>query len=123
MQFLLREDRLHMVVNMRSSDIWLGVPYDLFTFSMVGRMVGLLMHLDIPQPIVSIVAGSRHMYERNRGEVTDLLVACQARTIPWPRYGLSPNLRNANHAELVEELWRSARMSLDDKTNMTYLIE
>lgn len=32
-QLLQRGDHLHGIVNMRSSDAWLGLPYDFFTFS------------------------------------------------------------------------------------------
>lgn len=39
MSFSIRDDRLHQHVFMRSSDAWLGVPYDMFSFSMVGVWV------------------------------------------------------------------------------------
>lgn len=39
MSFMLREGKLNMHVYMRSSDAWLGIPYDVFSFSMVCAQV------------------------------------------------------------------------------------
>lgn len=38
-QFMIRKGRFDAFVNMRSSDAWLGVPYDWFSFSMVAAYV------------------------------------------------------------------------------------
>lgn len=35
LNFLYRNSELHLVANMRSSDVWLGVPYDMFAFAMI----------------------------------------------------------------------------------------
>ena len=32
LQFFLRDNKLHLSVHMRSNDIWMGVPYDMFSF-------------------------------------------------------------------------------------------
>lgn len=37
--FQLRNDRLNVHVFMRSSDVWLGLPYDVFNFAMMGHYV------------------------------------------------------------------------------------
>jgi thymidylate synthase len=39
LDFKIREDRLNVHVFMRSSDVWLGLPYDVFTFTCVGLLV------------------------------------------------------------------------------------
>jgi thymidylate synthase len=33
LQFLVREGKLHMVTYMRSNDLWMGFPYDVFQFT------------------------------------------------------------------------------------------
>lgn len=60
MQFMIRDDVLSMHVYMRSSDIWLGVPYDIFSFSMVGHVIAVLTNST--PGLLHITAGSRHMY-------------------------------------------------------------
>lgn len=42
-QFLIRGGHLNVFLNMRSSDLWLGVPYDWFNFTMLGTYVALLL--------------------------------------------------------------------------------
>ena len=84
MQFMLRQGLLHCNVFMRSQDVWLGLPYDLFTFSMVSLMVIAKMHeikelAELPANILlgdlKIFAGSRHLYHRNMETSEDLCVS------------------------------------------------
>lgn len=62
-QFLVRDDKLHMVTNMRSNDVWLGLPYDIFCFTCVQRMMAGTLMLE-PGTYTHNV-GSMHLYERN----------------------------------------------------------
>ena len=60
MQFLLRGGTLHAVVNMRSSDAFLGLPYDVFNFSMVATYIAIELNACIGNLYWS--AGSSHIY-------------------------------------------------------------
>lgn len=62
-QFLLRNDRLHAVTYMRSNDLWLGTPYDVFAFTTFQRIVAL--RLGVQPGTYTHVAGSMHVYDRN----------------------------------------------------------
>lgn len=78
MQFMLRDAKLHTNVFMRSSDVWLGLPYDIFCFSMMTSLIALLLHeAKKPMPLrlgtLSIFAGSLHMYHRDTDKVIGLL--------------------------------------------------
>lgn len=64
-QFLVRDDRLNVFVTMRSSDIWLGVPYDLFNFTMLAAYVILESKLDARLGHLYNTAGSRHLYTKD----------------------------------------------------------
>ena len=63
MQFLIRKGFLHNIVTMRSSDAWLGLPYDLFTFSMITQTVAALLDMAITPGDLHINMGSAHFYE------------------------------------------------------------
>lgn len=39
LQFLVRDDRLHMLTNMRSHDAYTGMPHDFFCFTMIQEIV------------------------------------------------------------------------------------
>lgn len=64
LQFFIRLGKLHMIANMRSSDVWLGVPYDIFNFSCIANFLRLCMgNLDLG--VLYMNAGSRHLYHSN----------------------------------------------------------
>jgi thymidylate synthase len=51
---------------MRSSDIWLGLPYDMFNFSMITGYIGLILRQKMCREVsmgwVTINVGSSHLY-------------------------------------------------------------
>lgn len=60
-QFFYRGGKLHLTANMRSSDAWLGLPYDFFTFSML--LNGLCAELCYPVGSVTMNLASSHLYD------------------------------------------------------------
>lgn len=62
-QFLLRDNKLHLRVSMRSSDVFLGIPYDWVMFSRLQMVIAAC--LDVEVGSYTHVAGSQHLYERN----------------------------------------------------------
>jgi thymidylate synthase len=70
-QYLIRDEQLVTLVNMRSWDAWLGFPYDMFNFSMLGSMVAA--ELGIVQGPVCVTAGSLHLYDRDREKANNLI--------------------------------------------------
>ena len=65
MQFLVRQGALHCIVNMRSSDLWLGWPYDVFNFSMIARRVREMLNFDVRPGFLCINHGSLHLYDHD----------------------------------------------------------
>ncbi len=62
-QYLLREGKLHSTVYMRSNDIWLGFPYDVFCFTSLQVKMAMELGVDLGEYIH--IAGSLHLYERD----------------------------------------------------------
>lgn len=81
-QALLRKGRLNAIVNMRSSDVWLGLPYDFFTFSMLQNT--LAAHLGVELGPLYFNLGSSHLYERNF-EAAKRVLAVRTRTLSSPK--------------------------------------
>lgn len=74
MNFMIRNDRLHTHVFMRSSDAWLGLPYDMFSFSCIALRVACAynrrMHevkefRGVLPGSLTISAASSHLYLRD----------------------------------------------------------
>lgn len=62
-QFLIRDGKLHLRVSMRSSDVFLGIPYDWLMFSRLQLVIAEC--LDIPAGSYAHSIGSQHLYERD----------------------------------------------------------
>lgn len=63
LQFLIRENKLYCTTYMRSNDLWLGFPYDVFQFTCL--QVRMAMELDLHIGTYTHIAGSLHLYKRD----------------------------------------------------------
>lgn len=79
LQWLVREGVINCVVAMRSSDAWMGLPYDWFTFSAMTAFVALLVRPKIGSLGLGdlvVTAGSQHLYKIDWDAATE----CAARS-------------------------------------------
>ena len=67
LQFLLRDNEVHLVVNMRSNDAYRGLPHDVFAFTMLQELVARSLNVDLGRYIHMV--GSLHLYDRDLDEV------------------------------------------------------
>lgn len=63
LQFLLRDNKLYLTVYMRSNDLWLGFPFDVFQFA--NMQILMAMELGVELGTYTHIAGSLHLYERD----------------------------------------------------------
>ena len=63
LQFLVRDGKIDLIVNMRSNDIIWGLPYDFFFFSYLQELMSF--ELNMPIGTYYHLAGSMHIYERH----------------------------------------------------------
>jgi len=69
MQFMIRQNELHCVTSMRSSDAYLGLPYDLFVFSCIAARVRDMLGIKgLKLGELTVFAGSSHIYKRDFGK-------------------------------------------------------
>jgi thymidylate synthase len=64
LQFMIRRGRLHMLTNMRSNDAFLGLPHDVFAFTMLQEIMARSLGLE--PGIYSHAVGSLHLYKGDR---------------------------------------------------------
>jgi thymidylate synthase len=93
MDFKIRDDRLNLHVFMRSSDVWLGLPYDVFSFTMIACLVAC--HLNAAGPPVTpgtlyLTAASSHVYEAQWGAEVEA-TGCECLPLPEPYYAARPS--------------------------------
>lgn len=63
LQFMIRDDKLQMFTNMRSNDIHLGLPHDIFSFTMLQEFVA--RSLSIEMGTYKHAVGSLHLYDKD----------------------------------------------------------
>ena len=66
LQFLVRNKKLYMTTYMRSNDIWLGFPYDVFNFTCLQILLSMELGLDLGS--YTHIVGSLHLYKKNKKE-------------------------------------------------------
>jgi len=63
LQFFIRDERLHMHVYMRSNDVFWGLPYDVFSFTLMQEAMAIELGVGLGH--YKHTAGSLHIYERH----------------------------------------------------------
>lgn len=63
LQYLIRNGRLHAITYMRSNDAYIGLPHDVFSFTMLQEIFART--LDVELGTYKHFVGSMHLYERH----------------------------------------------------------
>lgn len=124
LQFVVDDDRLDLVVSMRSQDVWLGVPYDVFMFSQLH--LSLARQLGIPAGRYVHNVGSLHVY-RSNVEAAGMLVSVppgEPRPVDYPTGVVSVTTENlftdvarhlvegrADAAEVAANAWYARQLA------------
>lgn len=105
MFFNRRGYQLNCHVFMRSSDQWLGVPYDIFNFSCVAYLVCCRLNkgdendVDVKPGNLYLTAASSHLYQPNWADATDIV-----QLNLFNRCGAVPRRWYTNEQQLMKEL-------------------
>jgi thymidylate synthase len=71
LQFFIRNYQLHAMVTMRSNDAFMGLPHDIFAFTMLQELIARSLGVEIGQ--YKHAVGSLHLYAPNTQAVIDYL--------------------------------------------------
>lgn len=74
--FLIRDDKLHLTITMRSNDLWLGLTYDLPWFcGLLDRMLEDIKYVypNVTKGTYTHIAHSAHIYERDLAKIEKAL--------------------------------------------------
>ena len=61
LQFMVRNGKLHLLVNMRSNDVYFGLPHDVFCFTMLQELMARTLSVELGTYKHSV--GSLHVYK------------------------------------------------------------
>lgn len=92
LQFFVREEKLNLHVSMRSNDVFMGLPHDIFAFTMLQEIIAVTLNVELGSYFHTV--GSLHLYDNNREKVkqyldegyqpTKLFMPPMPKTDPWP---------------------------------------
>jgi thymidylate synthase len=106
LQYFLRDGRLSAITYMRSNDLYLGLPHDVFCFTMLQELFA--RSLDAELGSYHHVVGSLHVYERHAGKVEEFLAeGLQATDWAMPRMPSGDPWPHVAHLLAVEEQLRT----------------
>jgi thymidylate synthase len=91
LQFLVRGGQLNLLVNMRSNDAYLGLPHDVFAFTMLQEIIARSIGVDVG--VYQHCVGSLHLYEDHldkacgyvrEGWMNKIAMSSMPIDDPWP---------------------------------------
>lgn len=91
LQFMIRGARLHLFTSMRSNDAYIGLPHDVFAFTMLQEIMARSLSVEVG--IYKHAVGSLHLYDKHRKNARAYLNEGWQETIvmppmppsdPWP---------------------------------------
>ncbi|MCC9146847.1 MULTISPECIES: thymidylate synthase [unclassified Arthrobacter] len=71
LQFVVREGKLNMMTSMRSNDLFLGFPHDVFAFTMLQEIIAKSLDVDLGTYYHSV--GSLHLYDKDMNAAREYL--------------------------------------------------
>jgi thymidylate synthase len=83
LQFFVRNERLDMVTTMRSNDAYLGLPHDVFCFTMLQEIVARSLGLEIG--VYRHFASSLHLYKDRWADAQHFVDEAYQQRIPMPK--------------------------------------
>ena len=107
LQFLLRNGRLELLTHMRSNDAYVGLPGDIFAFTMIQELVARSLNVEVG--IYKHLVGSLHLYERDWPNARRFLAEGWQRKNSMPLMPLGDQLGNLAVVQKLERALRKGK--------------
>lgn len=99
-QFAARSKMLDMIVTMRSQDAYVGLPHDLFCFTMLQEIIARSVELEVGE--YKQFVGSLHLYDKDRAMAEQYMAEGLQKSVAMPPMPLGdpwPSIRLVLEAE------------------------
>lgn len=106
LQFLLRNEKLDLIASMRSNDALIGLPHDVFAFTMIQEIAA--RHLKVEVGTYTHVVGSLHLYTSDISKAKDYISDGLQRVTPMPAMPIGDPLPRIKFLLSAEESIRIA---------------
>lgn len=99
MQFFIRDKKLHLSTTMRSNDAYLGLPHDVFCFTMIQELIARRLGYELGH--YYHYAGSMHFYDKHKTAMQNYI------NEGWQRHEIMPRMPDGNPFLKIETLLRA----------------
>lgn len=107
LQFLLRNERLELLTHMRSNDAYVGLPGDVFAFTMIQELVARAINVEVGT--YKHLVGSLHLYKANWNDARRFLAEGWQTRHSMPFMPLGNQLGNLAVVQRLEKALREGR--------------
>lgn len=107
MQFLIRRGQLQMHTFMRSNDAFIGLPHDVFCFTMLQEIIARSLNVDVGAYSHSV--GSLHLYKKNHASAKRYLEEGWQPNVPMPAMPLEDPWKAIETVLRAEDVIRRGR--------------
>jgi thymidylate synthase len=107
LQFLLRGDRLELLAHMRSNDAYMGLPNDLFAFTMIQELIARSLGVEVGR--YKHLVGSLHLYQAHWNAATKFLAEGWQRKHTMPFMPLGDQFESLASVLKLEKALRMGR--------------
>ena len=111
LQFVVRCGRLHLITYMRSNDLFLGLPHDVFAFTMIQELIARSLNVKLGTYVHMV--GSLHLYTKDQQKAQAFLDEGWQSTIPMPAMPFGDQWQNVEQLLKIEEYLREGGEPLD----------
>ena len=133
-QYFIRDKRLDCIVYMRANDLYLGTPYDVFSFSMLQELMACEIGVELGT--YTHIIGSLCVYEKNQSTIEKIATSETKETEGMPKMSLLDNkqkekvlqneenirLRKQVNYEGIDRYWRNILYILELKADKNFTI-
>jgi thymidylate synthase len=109
-QFLIREQRLSLFVNMRSNDAFLGLPHDIFAFTMLQEIIARSVGVELGE--YKHTVGSLHLYEKDETAAQRFLSEDWQEKTPMPDMPSGDPWHSIREVQVIEQSLREGAANL-----------
>ncbi|MEF8709946.1 MAG: thymidylate synthase [Candidatus Accumulibacter propinquus] len=105
LQFLARDKYLHLLVTMRSNDAYIGLPHDVFSFTMLQELIARSVGLELGE--YKHCVGSLHLYDDNKYSAVNYLEEGWQSSISMPPMPMENPWDSVNKLREIETSLRT----------------
>jgi len=106
-QFMIRNRRLDMLTTMRSNDVYMGLPHDIFAFTMIQELVARAIGVELGE--YKHFVGSLHLYDCDRDHARAYLDEGWQSHVPMPPMPLGDQWNSVRALLKAESQLRGGR--------------